>query len=551
MNGKEIAPNLLRRRVKCFIFPLFGLYAFLSIVFVCSRLYEYNDDAVSYFRLAKYVSEGIFFRSVTAHWAPLISWCFAPFMKFNLDALVLGKIIMAVWGGIFFIGVLRLSHSLKLSLFLRKAVTIAICIMIAQWVAAFITPDIIIATLLTWYFYFVTSNNIWQKRGYVILSGFTAGLAYLAKQYALPFFLIHYPFALYVNARYLNGDNRPSPRKYWTALLLGIAVFFIVCAPWICLMSCKYNEVTVLGSWKRTFVGIRPDNDINARHVLWGMKKPLNYAITAREDMVYPITELRKTVEISNVAFYALRVWWFNFKSIIVPINNLALFYGCLPILTVAYFLLFRRRKLRDSGIYCWILGTMGIYCGGYGLLHATERYLWPVLILIPLLTFKLFEDLCDRLGGDEGKLLNKYKRLITALLIISFTLRPAVGLFRSAAKLMHGKPINYYKELAVKLHDHVEPFAFVNATGGNALFLAYYMDQKCFGSPIASDIEGITEELKEVNGRCLVVFEEDKYCQLLAETLKKDPRYELKYFLGKGAVQGWDTDIDVLRLNE
>ncbi|MDP3920363.1 MAG: hypothetical protein Q8R76_06115 [Candidatus Omnitrophota bacterium] len=72
-----------------------------------------------------------------------------------------------------------------------------------------------------------------------------AGAAYLAKAYALPFFLIHFPVTIFIR-RLTSGRNSRFPLgKMVKTLCFGMMGFSLLAAPWIGVMSVKYSTLTI------------------------------------------------------------------------------------------------------------------------------------------------------------------------------------------------------------------------------------------------------------------------------------------------------------------
>ena len=55
-----------------------------------------------------------------------------------------------------------------------------------------ITPDLLLAVMLTFYFYMVSDPAVMTAPARPFACGILGGLAYLAKAYAYPFFIVHF-----------------------------------------------------------------------------------------------------------------------------------------------------------------------------------------------------------------------------------------------------------------------------------------------------------------------------------------------------------------------
>ena len=122
--------------------------------------------------------------------------------------------------------------------------------MIAEWTSEIITPDILIAACLTFYFYLVTNKDLVESKQKAFFCGVAAGVAYLAKGYAMPFFLIHYPMTILIRKLTLSQVTRYSPGKVIKTLLFGMAGYFLLSAVWIGLMTVKYRKQMICAAGK-------------------------------------------------------------------------------------------------------------------------------------------------------------------------------------------------------------------------------------------------------------------------------------------------------------
>ena len=91
-----------------------------------------------------------------------------------------------------------------------------------SWVADTIAPDVIVAALLTSYFALTCRPALIQSPRCQLFTGGVVGLAYLAKAYALPFFLGHYTASVLFYA--LTDRTNSGKSQALRSWLLGIVV---------------------------------------------------------------------------------------------------------------------------------------------------------------------------------------------------------------------------------------------------------------------------------------------------------------------------------------
>src|SRR5690606_7423188 len=103
-----------------------------------------------------------------------------------------------------------------------------------------LTPDVLLACLLLWYL-----ALIWRRPRTVraaAAAGLCAGVAYLSKSYAFPFFAVH---ILGTAAFELWTVRRRQIRKLPPARLAAACLCFALpAAPWAALLSERYGELT-------------------------------------------------------------------------------------------------------------------------------------------------------------------------------------------------------------------------------------------------------------------------------------------------------------------
>ena len=217
---------------------------------------EMNPDAVSYIRNAQYLAEGRFADSVSGHWSPLISWCIAPFLYFGVDGLYAARIVLAVWGGLFMVAsYVFMRRFVRCAMWLQLVALALIAIAAVRAATYVITPDLLLFTVLSAYFAVVVSPRFLKRKRLQVLSGLLGGIAYLAKYYALPFFVVHFTFVV---ALHWWVGRRSTPLR--TAALSwgrGLVIFLAVSAPWIGVLSSKYGKPTfsISGGMAHALVG--------------------------------------------------------------------------------------------------------------------------------------------------------------------------------------------------------------------------------------------------------------------------------------------------------
>ncbi|MCX7806739.1 MAG: hypothetical protein N3A38_16365, partial [Planctomycetota bacterium] len=190
------------------VFPLV-LYAILVSVAGVKMRDQINPDGVAYVCLARHLAEGRASDSVCGAWSPLISWCIAPFLVFGMDGLHAARLVLAVWGGILIVGIhFFLRRFTRLPPLWAAAAMAAAVPWAVHWAVYVITPDIIAAACATFYFGIVAGPGLLSRRRLQLAAGACGGVAYLAKAYMLPFFLVHFAATLILRILFDPDEER-------------------------------------------------------------------------------------------------------------------------------------------------------------------------------------------------------------------------------------------------------------------------------------------------------------------------------------------------------
>jgi hypothetical protein len=231
------------------------LFYFLSAAFLYPFLKYYVDsaDTLQYITIAKNYSEGYFADAVNSFWSPLISWLLVPFILLHAEPVFAFKILQIIIG--FF--TLRLLFDLlernSSEKFVRITLSIACILLVLSYVYLFSTPDLLLLTLYLW---FVT---LLKKKSSLLLIGICGAAMYLAKGFGFAFFIV--AFAIAFLFKIFNGEI--EKKRIASALIKAYGVFFLLCAPWIYLISEKENHFIFSSAGKNALNLINPKNNPN------------------------------------------------------------------------------------------------------------------------------------------------------------------------------------------------------------------------------------------------------------------------------------------------
>ena len=247
-----------------------GLFALAVVVFVTLAMVFrpsfacwINTDATAYVSIARQYLAGEFSRAVNAYWGPLLSWLMVPLLATGVAPLMAARVVELAAGLATLFAMRWLA--LRLGASLRSMGVLALCLTVplASYSMLLISPDILLVFLLVMYCGFVLPDSYRERRLYGIGAGVFGGLAYLAKSYALPFFVAHFVLInlLHLNRAGFGSDEGRSRRRREVRLnfAAGVAVFVLIAGLWVGVLSHKYGRLTCGTAGQRAHCLVGPE----------------------------------------------------------------------------------------------------------------------------------------------------------------------------------------------------------------------------------------------------------------------------------------------------
>lgn len=376
-----------------------------------------NPDGIAYIRSAVLLAEGRWLDSVTGYWSPLLPWSIAPFIYFGCDGLHASRFVLASWGGVLVVAAWAfLYRCTAIASPWAAVVIVLIATAAAQWSTASITPDVLLGAVLLWYFFFTAGPEVLSSRRTQILAGAVGGMAYLAKSYAFPFFIAHYPLTLLLH--FVLG--RPQTRA-WAVLqawATGLIAFAIFAGPWVGVLSSKYGRFTfsTVAASAHNLVG--PPGLPSRNEALYRAQRVPAGRITVWETPEILAVEAWSPFASWNLLKHQLTVIKRNCDGVfstIAGFDRLAILPGLLFLMLSIRLAATWRGNGGTSGRYpaTWLLMTIITFAGGFLPIYFEPRYLEPVLW--PLCCMAAFDVL-----ADAGRLLQHHMRASRVLLVMS-----------------------------------------------------------------------------------------------------------------------------------
>jgi hypothetical protein len=475
---------------------------------------QINPDAVSYVGNARHIAEGRFSESVSGYWSPLLSWSMAPLIFCGVDGLLAARIVLGIGGALLIVGCSLLMRRLlgeRQPNWAHAAALVLIAISAAYWATYVISPDLLLAAGLVFYFAAVLSPDLLQRRSQAVLCGAIGAVAFFAKAYALPFVLVHFP--LTVLLRWLYAGRQEEPRRVLRFAGIGIVTFLVVAGPWIAALSVKYGKPTfsTVARIAHTVIGPKDKpryhplgdlHEVPAGHIhVWETPEALSYNHWS------PLDNLQYFV---HQAAYTLGA----IQRVIRDVGSFDLLYLSIPALLLPPLLIARRKDRDGAFLAIWFLTTVAIFALGFTLVFYERRYivtlLWP-MTLIYCLAFCL----------EKLQLPRRKAAALAVLALVSFGMYS----FSCCQTVWKQGRIDYggYRRLAAVIEPDCGsgPIAYAGRRH-EGLYLAYHMNKPFLGwmwTPKEDNVGDVEAALRQHGAKTFLV---DSDWKLAADFAKR-----------------------------
>ena len=499
---------------RSFLSPLviaYVIYVPLAIVLIFLTQHKLNPDGVAYVRIAGYYAELDFDLAVTGYWAPLLSWLLVPWHLLGANPVLGGHVISAVSGALFIAAVHYLVQLFRLSGPIAWAMPVSAGLLALSWQGRGVLADILLAALITLYLAhsYTTSKSL--KKWDAAWTGIIAGFAYLAKSYALPFFMLHHSLAVLLVAR--RSGTRWPDRQQVSCWLVGVAACFLIAGPWIGVLSTKYGRPTFATTGKYAHAYDGPHSN---GHWPIALAMPREGRVSSWENpdeaplpwpTWSPVGSMRE-------AIYQLRLFRRNaweVARVVFSADGLGLMYVAM----IAMPLLACVPRGNMLGIepwqWRWAFAAVAAYVSGFMFVWAgSGRYYWPLQGLLLVLVGLGAIAIASAMAGRH----DRHSRLgsprlwgnILAVVIVGSCASPLAQTARAAL----GRPGLDLERIAKTLDALGVGGPVASNHRDKALVIAYHIDIAHLGVPTPESAKDVVRQLAEVGARTFLLFEED-----------------------------------------
>jgi hypothetical protein len=462
-----------------------ALYALLVTIGSFRLVDQINPDGVSYLRNARLLADGRFSDSVSSYWSPLLSWLVAPLLRVGIDSLVAARVVLAVCGGLLLAASWALMNLLAPRPSWRVAIMTAIAVNAVPW-TFLITPDVLLGACVIAYGLASLTPELSVRPGLAWRCGVLAGVAFLAKAYALPFFLVHFPLSLalsyWLQPAVATGRRARHASALVASAAAGLLGFFMIAGPWMAVLSLKYGRLTVTTSaaFNHALVNPSPDDrpafedrliePLPGRISIWETPELLKFRDWS------PFQSAGHAAAQGRVMVDGLSVFGRSVDAVKLTI----LLIIASPALALRY-----RRDRQELRRLLWSLGTIVIYSGGFLFVLCERRYFMPVVVPIGLFLCATVSKFC--LDGLQARA-PRYHRLVSVvvglMLVSSFAyrgLRDGVSLFTAGAPAI-------YRQAGERLRQVGAQGPIVSDRWASGLYVAYHAGLPYLGAIAATD---------------------------------------------------------------
>ncbi len=244
----------------------------VALLIIVGRLNRHmiNPDGVAYLRIASYYASGQFELMVSGYWGPMISWLIAPLLSMVDNPLDAARIVMGFSAVIFLLGCVHLLRNLEFySAGLVLGTWLAALASVA-WSVQVITPDLLLSGLICFATGTMLSPRWTHSRRTQLTSGVLWGAAYLTKSVAFP---MAFAVGIVIASLYVLGQFS-SIKVVLRSLGITLLGFFLLAAPWIVLLSFKYQRLTFSTTARIAHAIVGPKNFEQSHPVVFCAPEP-------------------------------------------------------------------------------------------------------------------------------------------------------------------------------------------------------------------------------------------------------------------------------------
>jgi hypothetical protein len=488
-----------------------AIYLIAGACALNSYRYQLNVDGISFISNAQKYLRGGFRDAMNGCWGPLYSWLLVPFLAFRVDPLISAKLLSLIIGAFTLVSARSLSYRFEISEETRDILLFSLIPITLHFSFSAISADLLIACTLLLYFALTFDDRYRQSPRWGFLAGALGAFSYLAKAYALPFFIAH--FSTFNAFHYLRGSTEEAKRTVAHNLIMGLSVFAVVVGTWVGIISMKYHTLSIGAATRYIHAYYGPESRGHPMDYLGLLKPPDETAVSVYDD----------PCSIPMGSWNPLRSWKYFQHQVKLFLMNAAatiLIYAKFSPVSIAivaaYVLLclFASNETVPMDKIVYPTVTFAIYSIGYLLIDVNERYFWVIDILLLLMAAQLLE-----LSFRNDPFHARMKKVTTIFFALTFVMFPIDKLVYNRDT---GADIYAFSK---RLEDryHLQGNIASNRNWSISLFLTYYLHGRYYGQPKShSEAEELCAELERNKIDYYLVWGRDRNEPLLSSRYRE-----------------------------
>ncbi len=343
-----------------------------------------NPDGPSYVVVAQRWAELDLPAAVNAYWGPLLSWGAAPLVAVGVPGLVALRIVLLVGGLLTFAPLRALCHRAGAGRVATDVVLVAVAPFLVYAALFGLYADVLMCAALLRSLDLLTREGVDRRPGVAVRAGAWAGVAFLARAYALPVALVVLP--LVALGRRWTTPTPPGTRDALRTTGLALAGLGLVAGAWTGVLSGVYGQPTFSTSAGFNAELVAPGsagNPFNVRGLYPPVREGGMSAWEEPSELPVPVRSDAEGGEVGQPDLaHRVGLAVANARIVVGSVLRRGAPLAGLAVLALAWHA--RRRQLPAAALAA-PLAAGAVAAGGLLLIIAIERYLWlPILATAP-----------------------------------------------------------------------------------------------------------------------------------------------------------------------
>lgn len=357
--------------------------------------YVNNPDSYQYLSIAKKYATLNWSLAPNAYWSPLFSWLLALPISIGLNGIIALKITQLIVGGFALYGWFLLTRKTGLKGILLLLVQAGIIPFVISYAQLNPTADILFLTVFIFLILNLSEGSWLVGYGSALVSGVFGAFLYYSKAFGFP---------LFIALMLISGIIRYWSTKdhiIWKKAGLSLMIFALISAPWIVLLSVKYNTLTLSKSTAFNFtkeVAPMPGEQVQLPVLTGGLIAPPDSLSASAWEAPGDVVSLHQLHPFGNKE--DLKLWFRVLKRNILSIyyfdfrRQAGIFF---LIIFIIYFFKKGYKNILNNRLILFLFLSMLCIYGGYSLILVHTRYIWVCTWIMMLMSAWMVQEMSEK----------------------------------------------------------------------------------------------------------------------------------------------------------